>query len=102
MTRCVADIPMCLASTGFELVPMRKVGSRSVCCGAPLLSFLGAGAVISLSRITPLLLVAACLLLAAQHSPAHPRGGRSSAALTPGALAEDARDGFAVRSRAAG
>src|SRR5262249_43528222 len=35
-----------------------------VCCGAPLLSFLGAGAVVSLARITPLLLLATCLLLA--------------------------------------
>jgi hypothetical protein len=36
-----------------------------VCCGAPLLSFLGTGAVVSLGRITPLLLIATSLLLAA-------------------------------------
>ena len=35
-----------------------------VCCGTPLLSFLGAGAVVSLGRLTPLLLIASCLLLA--------------------------------------
>lgn len=35
-----------------------------VCCGAPLLSFLGTGAVLSLGRLTPLLLIATCLLLA--------------------------------------
>lgn len=34
-----------------------------ICCGAPLLSFLGTSAVLSLSRFTPLLLVATCLLL---------------------------------------
>jgi hypothetical protein len=36
-----------------------------VCCGAPLLSFLGTSAVVSLSRYTPLLLIATSLLLAA-------------------------------------
>lgn len=36
-----------------------------VCCGAPLLSFLGTSAVVSLSRYTPLLLIATTLLLAA-------------------------------------
>ena len=35
-----------------------------VCCGAPLLSFLGTGAIVPLARITPLLLIATCLLLA--------------------------------------
>lgn len=36
-----------------------------VCCGVPLLSFLGTSAVVSLSRLTPWLLIATCLLLAA-------------------------------------
>lgn len=35
-----------------------------VCCGAPLLSFLGTGAVLSLAGITPILLAASCLLMA--------------------------------------
>lgn len=34
-----------------------------VCCGAPLLSFLGAGAVLSVAAVTPGLLAASCLLM---------------------------------------
>lgn len=46
----------------FSLVP--ALFAAPVCCGAPLLSFLGTGAVVSLGRITPLLLIATCVLLA--------------------------------------
>lgn len=35
-----------------------------VCCGAPLLAFLGTGAVLTLASITPWLLISTCLLLA--------------------------------------
>lgn len=35
-----------------------------VCCGAPLLSFLGTGAVVSVAAVTPALLAASCLLMA--------------------------------------
>jgi hypothetical protein len=45
-----------------SLVP--ALFAAPVCCGAPLLSFLGTGAVLALGRITPVLLIVTCLLLA--------------------------------------
>jgi hypothetical protein len=46
-----------------SLVP--AIFAAPICCGTPVLSFLGTSAVVSLSHVTPVLLIATCLLLSA-------------------------------------
>lgn len=63
------DIPACevrLAARrrgAFSLMP--ALFAAPVCCGLPLVSFLGTGAIVALVSVTPWLLIATCLLLGA-------------------------------------